>query len=117
MHAGRLSMRRFVEVSSETPAKLFGLWPRKGTLAVGSDADVMLLDPQRRYRVVASSMQSASDFDPYDGYESHGWPVRTISRGHVVMRDEQLTGDVGHGRFLHRARFESVSRPAPAQVR
>lgn len=107
VQTGRLSVRRFVEVASETPAKLFGLWPRKGTLAVGSDADIMLLDPQRQYRVVASAMQSASDFDPYDGYESHGWPVCTMSRGQVVMRDERLAGDTGHGRFLHRDRFRS----------
>lgn len=109
VHGGRLSMSRFVELIAESPAKLFGLWPAKGAIRVGSDADLMLLDPTREYRVVSEKMQSASDFDPYDGYTSHGWPVRTISRGRTVVNDEQLVGSVDHGRFVARAAFSTPS--------
>lgn len=107
---GRLSLTRFVEVTSETPARLFGLWPRKGAIAVGSDADLVLLDPDQQYRVTASRMQSRSDFDPYEGYESQGWPVRTISRGRTVVAEELLVGSVQHGEFLRREPFRTPVR-------
>lgn len=104
---GRLSLQRFVEVASQTPAQLFGLWPRKGCIAVGSDADLMVLDPDLRYRVVSENMQSASDFDPYDGYVSTGWPVATILRGQLLMRDQELQSTPEAGSFLHRAPFST----------
>jgi dihydropyrimidinase len=113
VHTGRIPLSRYVEVTAETPAKLFGLWPRKGRIAAGSDADLTILDPQLRYRVVSADMQSASDFDPYDGYVSTGWPVVTISRGKVVVADQQLTGIPAHGQFLHRSPFRTPSLDPP----
>jgi dihydropyrimidinase len=110
----RLSLRRFVEVVAETPARLFGLWPRKGTITAGSDADLMLIDPELKYRIHSAQMQSASDFDPYDGFTSHGWPIATISRGQMVVDQQQLIGDITHGEFMHRKPFATVdieSRP------
>jgi len=105
VRCGRLPLNRFVELIAETPAKLFGLWPAKGVIQVGADADLLLLDPDLEYHVVSEKMQSASDFDPYDGYTSHGWPVRTISRGRTVVSNEQLIGAPDHGRFVTRAPF------------
>jgi dihydropyrimidinase len=108
VQTGRLPLGRFVQVTAETPARLFGLWPRKGQIAVGADADLIVLDPQSKYRVVSDQMQSASDFDPHDGYESNEWPSVTVSRGRIVMRDQELLGSPEHGRFLVRSPFASL---------
>jgi dihydropyrimidinase len=107
---GRMPLSRFVEVTAETPAKLFGLWPCKGQIAVGADADLMLVDPGLEFAIHGHQMQSASDFDPYEGYTSRGWPTTTISRGHVVVDRQRLTGHAGHGDFLHRTAFRSPDR-------
>jgi dihydropyrimidinase len=105
---GRLTESQFVAVTATNPAKLFGLWPRKGTLAVGSDADMMLIDPERRFRVHAQTMESRSDFDPYEGYESMGWPVTAIARGELIVDNGQVRSRPGRGHWLRRERF----RPA-----
>lgn len=105
---GRLTESQFVAVTATNPAKLFGLWPRKGTLAVGSDADMMLIDPRRRFRVHAEMMESRSDFDPYEGYESMGWPATVISRGELIVEDGQVRSRPGRGRWLRRERFQPV---------
>jgi dihydropyrimidinase len=102
---GRISLQRLVEVSSTNPARLFGLWPRKGTIAVGSDADLVLIDPTRRYRIVEEEMESRSDFDPYSGLECLGWPVVTMSRGQVIMEHGHVTSSPGRGHFLPRPPF------------
>jgi dihydropyrimidinase len=100
-----------VEVTSTNPAKLFGLWPRKGALAVGADADLVILDPQRSFRITASAMQSRSDFDPYEAHEALGWPVLTMSRGEIVMRDGEVLGEAGRGEFLRRGRYQRLENP------
>lgn len=106
----RIPLTRFVAVTAENPAKLFGLWPRKGILAVGSDADLVILDPTQTFRVTAQTMQSQSDFDPYEGYQALGWPVLTMSRGEVVMRDGSVLGRPGRGQFIQRGRYEHLER-------
>jgi dihydropyrimidinase len=85
-----------------------GLWPRKGCLAVGSDADLVALDPERSFRVTAAAMESRSDFDPYEGYQARGWPVPTISRGEVIMRDGQVLGKPGRGLLLSRGHHQDL---------
>jgi dihydropyrimidinase len=105
---GQLTESQFVAVTATNPAKLFGLWPRKGTLAVGSDADMMLIDPERRFRVHAETMESRSDFDPYEGYESMGWPVTTIARGELIVENGQVQSRPGRGHWLRRERFRPV---------
>jgi dihydropyrimidinase len=102
---GRISLGRFVEVISTNPAKLFGMWPRKGTIAVGSDADLTIVDPSRRVRIAAERMQSASDFDPHEGYEAVGWPVKTIVRGRLVVDDGELRADRGSGELIRRSTY------------
>lgn len=108
VRTGRISLNRFVEVTATNPARLFGMWPAKGTLAVGSDADVVLIDPKARFQVRASNMESRSDFDPYEGYEAVGWPVLTMSRGEVIVRDGRVSGRPGRGRFLRRTPFQRL---------
>ncbi len=105
---GRISLNQFVAVTATNPAKLFGLYPQKGTLAVGSDADLMLIDPNRKFRVQGPQMESRSDFDPYEGYEGSGWPVMTFSRGELIVADGKVRSQPGRGRFLRRARHQPI---------
>jgi dihydropyrimidinase len=108
VRTGRIPMTTFVAVTATNPAKLFGLWPRKGCLAVGSDADLVAIDPGRLFRVTAAAMHSRSDFDPYEGYEAHGWPALTISRGEVVVRDGQALAKPGRGLLARRGRYQDL---------
>jgi dihydropyrimidinase len=105
---GRISANRFVQVVSTNPARLFGLWPRKGAIAVGSDADLVLIDPERTFRITESEMESRSDFDPYDGRSCRGWPVTTISRGEVIVEEGRVQSRPGRGRLLRRGPFEPL---------
>ncbi|MBI4497613.1 MAG: dihydropyrimidinase [Chloroflexi bacterium] len=103
---GRLSLSRFVEMIATNPARMFGLFPRKGTIAVGSDADLVVFDPNRRVTVQAAAQQSQADFDVYEGWEVQGWPEVTISRGEVVFANGVVVGQPGRGRVLARQPFQ-----------
>jgi len=105
---GRLTENQFVAVCSTNPAKLFGLWPDKGTLAVGADADIMLIDPERRVTIQSRAMESRSDFDPYEGYQATGWPSTVISRGEVIVEDGRVQSRPGRGQLLRRSRYRPV---------
>lgn len=105
---GRISMSRFVAVTATNPAKLFGMWPRKGTLAIGSDADLVLIDPNKEVRISSDSMESRSDFDPYDGWAGKGWPVLTMARGEVIVKNGEIVAAPKSGRMLHRERYHPL---------
>jgi dihydropyrimidinase len=102
VRTGRISLSRFVSLISTTPARLFGLYPRKGTIAVGSDADLVVLDPQRHRVIDGAAMQSQSGYSTYDGWDVHGWPRFTISRGEIVLEDGEVTAAPGRGQWLPR---------------
>jgi dihydropyrimidinase len=108
VRGGRISLSRFVEVTATNPAKLFGMWPRKGTIAVGSDADLTIIDPEHRMRIESARMQSSSDFDPYEGHDAVGWPVTTIVRGRVVVDRGQLLAEPGSGELLRRGTYNRL---------
>jgi dihydropyrimidinase len=97
---GRLSLSRFVEITTTTPAKLYGLYPRKGVIAVGSDADFAIWDPEKRVTIRNEMLHHAVDHTPYEGTQVKGWPVVTISRGDIVYEDGQVASIAGRGRFL-----------------
>jgi dihydropyrimidinase len=97
---GRLSLNEFVALGATNHAKLYGLYPRKGTIAVGADADLALWDPQRRVRVTAALLHDQVGYTPYEGRELIGWPVQVLSRGRVVVRDGQLQVERGSGQFV-----------------
>jgi dihydropyrimidinase len=105
---GRISLHRFVEATSTNAARLFGLFPRKGTIAVGSDADITIWDTNETHAVEARNSQTNSDFTPYEGWEVTGWPTVTISRGEVVYRDGQIVGQPGHGILAHRGQTQML---------
>ena len=102
---GRLSLSQLVAVTSTNPAKLFGMWPRKGTIAVGADADFAIIDPEHRLRITSERMQSRSDFDPYEGLEAVGWPVKTVVRGRVVVDRGRLAAAQGSGELIWRGAY------------
>ncbi len=99
---GRFDIHRFVALTATNPARLYGLYPRQGTIAVGADADIVLWDPQRRVTIRNENLHHDVDYTPYEGLEVTGWPVTTLVRGQVVCRDGQFLGQAGQGRFLPR---------------
>ena len=105
---GRIGLEEFCALVSTNPAKLMGLFPRKGVIAPGSDADLVLWDPTRKVRLTNALMQHAVDNTPYEGMEVTGWPVATLRRGHVVMRDGVVTAPPGSGEYLPRSPYEMV---------
>jgi dihydropyrimidinase len=104
VRTGRISLHRFVSLMSSGPARLFGLYPRKGSIAVGSEADLVVLDPELRRTVDGSAMQSRAGYSAYDGRAVSGWPRFTISRGEVVLEEGQVGASPGRGQWLHRGR-------------
>jgi dihydropyrimidinase len=102
---GRISLNQFVALSSTNHARMYGLHPRKGTIAVGADADVVLWDPDRRVRITQGLLHHGPDYTPYEGLEVTGWPVATIVRGRTVVRDGALVaGDRRVGEHVARER-------------
>jgi dihydropyrimidinase len=100
---GRLTRERWVEVVSTAPAKIFGMYPRKGAIAVGSDADIVVYDPDREHTLSASTHHMDVDYSCYEGMAVRGGSDIVMSRGTVVVRDGQWTGPAGHGRFIKRS--------------
>jgi dihydropyrimidinase len=101
---GRLSLQGFVSAFATTPAKLFGLYPRKGTIAVGSDADLLVLDPTATQTIDERALHSRAGYDPFHGFEVRGVPRLTLSRGEVIARDGQLLSRPGRGQLVLRER-------------
>src|SRR5687768_15828016 len=101
--SGRISLNRFVELTSTSPAKIFGLFPRKGTIAPGSDADIVLFDPQKRWKISQKTMHMKVDYNPYEGREVTGATETVLSRGRVIIDKGKFTGKAGAGSFLRRA--------------
>jgi dihydropyrimidinase len=97
---GRITLNRFVDVAATKAAKLYGLYPRKGTIAVGSDADIAIWDPEKRVTISHDMLHDNMDYTPYEGREVTGWPVITLSRGETVWRDGEVVGAPGRGAFL-----------------
>jgi dihydropyrimidinase len=94
-------LERFVDLVSTNAAKIMGLYPRKGALAAGADADIVVLDPALR-TTITKEMLHESDYTPWEGHEVHAWPSLTVLRGKVVVENGQLLGDLADGRYLFR---------------
>jgi dihydropyrimidinase len=102
VRTGRISLNRFVELTSTSPAKIFGLFPRKGTIAPGSDADIVVFDPERTIRLSARTLHMKVDYNPYEGREVTGATDTVVSRGRVIVDGGTFTGRTGAGAFLKR---------------
>jgi dihydropyrimidinase len=103
VRAGKISMNRYVELTSTSPAKIFGLFPRKGTIAPGSDADVVVFDPNKRQTLSAKTLHMKVDYNPYEGREVTGVSETVLSRGRVIVENGKFTGRAGAGSFLKRS--------------
>ena len=97
---GRIDLQRFVDLTATAAAKLYGLYPRKGTIAVGSDADIAIWDPEREVTLNAEMMHDNTGYTPYEGMVLKGWPVTVLSRGRVVVDEGEFNADPGSGKFL-----------------
>jgi dihydropyrimidinase len=102
---GRFSVNRFVELVSTTPAKLFGLYPRKGTIAIGSDADLVIFDPERKHTISAETHHMRVDYSMFEGIKVTGMPDAVLSRGRVIVEADKFVGRAGAGEFIKRALY------------
>jgi len=97
-----ISLNRFVQLCSTHPAKLFGLYPDKGTIAIGTDADIVVWDPDREVTLSWKTMQTNCDWSPFEGYKLKGYPAVTLCRGRIVAKNGEFVGEEGYGRFVPR---------------
>jgi len=108
---GRISMNRFVELTSTSIAKLFGLYPRKGTIATGSDADIVVWDPEKELTISASTHHSNVNYNLFEGTQVRGAPEVVLVRGQVIVEGDELVAQPGAGQFVKRARFGEELTP------
>jgi dihydropyrimidinase len=106
---GRISLERWVEVCCTAPARIFGLYPQKGTLMPGSDADIVLFDPNRKVQLTHTLLHENVDYTPYEGMQLTGYPEITLARGQIVFRKSAFYGKAGSGRFIARQRGSYTS--------
>jgi dihydropyrimidinase len=105
---GRIDLPTFVAVTATNPAKLFGIHPQKGAIAVGADADIVIWDPHKRVTITNAMLNHQVDYTIYEGMQVEGWPVTTLSRGEVVCVDGAIRAVPGRGRFLPRGRYDHI---------
>jgi len=102
VNSGKISPNRFVEITSTNPAKIFGLYPQKGTLSVGSHADLVIFDPKKEHVISAESHHMNVDYNCYEGMKVQGWPREVMVRGKTLVKEGQWLGEKGYGNFLSR---------------
>jgi dihydropyrimidinase len=100
---GHITLNRWVEITSTAPAKMFGMFPRKGTIAPGSEADIVVWDPEKKTQLSARTLHMRCDYNPYEGRSVTGGPEVVLSRGRVVVDKGNFKGSPGQGRFIRRA--------------
>jgi dihydropyrimidinase len=105
VEAGRIGLNRFIELTSTAAAKIFGLFPKKGTIAVGSDADLVIFNPKREQTISAATHHMRVDYSAYEGWKVKGVTEMVLSRGKVIVEDGEWKGKAGDGRFLKRGTF------------
>ena len=107
---GRLTMNEFVAVTSTNIAKILNVYPRKGAILVGADADIVVLDPKKGKTIAAATQQSSIDYNVFDGKEVTGLPRFTLTRGKVAVMDGEVKTEEGHGQFVARPPGQSVTQ-------
>jgi dihydropyrimidinase len=105
VNEGKIGLKRWVEICSTAPAKIFGIYPQKGTVAVDSDADLVIWNPQKEHTISAKTHHMRVDYNLYEGIKIKGSPEMVISRGEIIVRDQKFLGKNGHGEYLKRGLF------------
>ncbi|HNG18540.1 MAG TPA: amidohydrolase family protein, partial [Candidatus Obscuribacter sp.] len=113
---GRISLNRFVEITSTAAAKIFGLFPRKGTIAVGSDADIVLFDPQKKMTISAKTHHMKVDYSCYEGMEVQGVAEYVFSRGKLIIDKGKYLGKTGDGSFLKRSTVQHKTKESALAI-
>jgi dihydropyrimidinase len=116
VNKGRITLQKFVELSSTNAARTYGMLPRKGSISIGADADLAIWDPEITRVVTVEDQHDAMDYTPFLDMEVKGWPVSVISRGSAVILNGKLVGDHSHGRFTRREKIDLTGfggKPAP----
>jgi dihydropyrimidinase len=108
VNGGRFSRSRFVELVSTNPAKIFGLYPQKGEIAVGSDADILIWDPEKEHILSASTHHMNTDYNVYEGMKVRGVPNRVILRGKVIVDGDQWLQEQGEGKYIYRKTYGEI---------
>jgi dihydropyrimidinase len=103
VNQGKLSLNRFVELTSTTPARIFGMYPKKGEIAPGSDADIVLWDPNDSYTISANTHHMKVDYSMFEGFTVQGNARMVLSRGEVIVDGDKFLGKPGRGQYLKRA--------------
>jgi len=106
VRAGRISANRFVEITSTAPAKIFGLYPHKGTIAVGADADLLVWDPEHEHVLSEKTLHMRVDYSPFEGRRVRGFATHVLSRGELVVENGKLLATKGRGQFMKRSTFQ-----------
>lgn len=99
---GKINLNQFVHYQSTNPAKIFGMYPEKGSLQVGTEADILVFDPRKNVTVDYQNLETNCDWSPYQGWKLKGYPYITILRGKIIAKDGRFTGDIGYGKFIKR---------------
>lgn len=114
--AGRITVNRFVELTSTSPAKIFGLFPKKGTIAVGSDADIVIFNPNKKMTIGVATHHMNVDYNCYEGLQVQGVPETVLSRGKLIVENEQYVGKKGDGKFIKRSTVQLKHREVAAAI-
>jgi dihydropyrimidinase len=110
VNTGRLTMNEFVAVTSTNPAKILNMYPKKGAILEGADADIVVWDPERSKTITADKQQSDIDYNVFEGIEVKGLPRFTMTRGYVAVQEDEMLAREGHGDFVAREAFPAVNR-------
>lgn len=103
---GRITVNKFVELVSTNPAKLFGMYPQKGSIQIGSDADLVVIDPELIKTIKVEELHENVDYTAFEGIEVKGYPIMTISRGEIIVKNGEFVGEKGRGKFVKRVSFK-----------
>jgi dihydropyrimidinase len=106
-----IDVSRFVELVSTNPAKIFGMYPEKGSLDIGTDADIIVIDPEQEVTVDHHVLHSAMDYSPYEGMRVSGFPTWTISRGEIIVEGGDIETERGRGNLVRRSRINPDALP------
>jgi dihydropyrimidinase len=98
----KITLNRFVEINCTNPAKVMGMYPQKGVLKEGSDADIVIIDPEKKITITNDILHQNVDYTPFEGFELEGYPILTMSRGQIIVKDNKFIGSKGHGKFMKR---------------